>query len=202
MSLSARWITLVTLPIFAIFLFWGAQLTPLWGSSFVVSQAVISWLAVSQFGFIIFGPSGWALSMTGKHVLELKILSVGLVIATLLCWVAVPAFGQLGAAVAACTSMTISNLARVLFVRRYVGAFPFGSDIFVITAAGLALAWGSHMVTAEFSLSSFWNPISGIGCFILAYGIAGWTHLLSESEKSGICGTVRSTARLVFSRAT
>jgi O-antigen/teichoic acid export membrane protein len=200
MSLSARLVTLVTLPIFAIFLFWGAQLALLFGPSFAVSQAVVSWLAAGQFVFMIFGHSGWALSMTGKHVLELKILLVGLVIAALLCWVAVPAFGQLGAAVATCTSMAIANLARVLFVRRSIGAFPFGSDIIVITVSGIGLAWGSNVLMAQFSIPLFWNTVSSIGCFVLAYGIACWTYLLSESEKGAIYEAARSTARILFGR--
>jgi O-antigen/teichoic acid export membrane protein len=200
-SLSIRWITLVTVPIFAIFLLWGAQLTHLLGPSFAVSQAVVCWLAAGQFVFMIFGHSGWALSMTGKHFLEVKILSVGLIIAAALCWVAVPAYGQLGAAVATCSSMVIVNLARTLFVRRFLGAFPFGGDIFVITAAGIGLAWGSNVVIAQFSLSSFWSAVSGIGCFVLTYGIASWTYLFSESEKSGIHGAVSSTARMLLSRA-
>ena len=200
MSLSARWSALVTVPIFAIFLFWGAELTLLFGPSFGASQAVVSWLAAGQFVFMIFGPSGWALSMTGRHVLELKILSAGLVIATLLCWAAVPAFGQLGAAVATCTSVATVNIARVLFVRRAIGAFSFGSDIIVITAAGIGLAWGSSAVAAQFSLPAFWEAVAGIGTFVPAYAVAAYLHLLSESEKCGIQEAVSSTARMVFSR--
>src|SRR5258708_37600340 len=112
---------------------------------------------------MIFGHSGWALSMTGTHFLELKIFWVGLVIAAILCWVAVPAYGQFGAAIATCTSMAIANLARVLFVRRSLGAFPFGGDVFVITAAGIALAWGSNMAVPQLSLSSVSGAVSGIG---------------------------------------
>jgi O-antigen/teichoic acid export membrane protein len=202
MSLTARLITLVTVPIFAIFLFWGAQLTHLFGPSFAVSQTVVSWLAVGPFVSMIFWPSHCALSMTGKHVLELKILSMGLVVATLLCWVAVPAFGQLGAAVATCTSVVFANLARVLIVRRSIGRFPLGTDIFVITAAGIGLALGSSVVIAQLPLSSFWSIVCGIGCFLLAYGVAGWTHLLSESEKHGITWAVRSMAPILFSKGT
>jgi len=200
MSLSARLITLVTLPIFAIFLFWGAQLTHLFGPSFAGSQAVVGWLAAGQFVFMILGPSGWALSMTGKHILEVKILSIGLVLATLLCWVAVPAFGQLGAAIATCASMAITNLARVLYVRRSIGALPFGGDIFIIVATGIGLAWASNAVVAQFSLPSYWNAFSGITCFLLAYGAAGWAYLLTEAEKRGIHSTVGSGTRMVFSR--
>lgn len=199
MSSSARWITLVTVPIFAVFLFWGAQLTLLFGSSFAASQAVVSWLATSQFIFMIFGASGWALSMTGRHLLELKILLAGLVIATLLCWFAVPAFGQLGAAVATCTSVAIANLARLLIVRRSIGSFTFGRDIFIITATGIGLAWCSNLALAQVSVPPFWSAVCGIGIFVSAYAVVSWTHLLSEPEKSGISGALRSRARMLKS---
>ena len=198
MSLNARLIALVTVPVFAIFLFWGAQLTLLFGPSFAASQAVVGWLAAAPLVSMIFWPSACGLSMTGRHFLELKILSAGLVIATVLCWFAIPAYGQLGAAVATCFSVVIANLARVLFVRRFIGAFPFGTDIFVITAAGVGLAWGSSMVVAQLSLPWFWNTVSGIACFVLAYAVAGWSHLLSESERSGIRAAVRSMAPVLF----
>jgi O-antigen/teichoic acid export membrane protein len=195
MSLSARWVTLVTLPMFAIFLFWGTQITRLFGPSFATSQAVVGWLAASQFVFVVFGPSGWALSMTGKHVLELKILLGGMVVAALLCWVAVPALGQLGAAVASCISMATMIFARVLFVRRSIGAFPFGGDIFAIVPAGIGIAWAIDLLVAQFPLSALWSTVCGIGCFILAYGIAAWAHLLNETEKRGILNALEYATR-------
>jgi O-antigen/teichoic acid export membrane protein len=189
MSLTARLVTLVTLPIFAIFLFWGAEIALLFGSSFAVSQAVVSWLAISQFVLMIFGPAGWALSMTGKHVLEVKILTAGLILSAVLCWIAVPALGQLGAAIATCCSITVVNFVRLLFVRHSIGMFPFRRDIFVITAAGIGLAWASNLLVAQLSLSIFWSSACGIGCFVLAYGIAGWIYLLSDAERNGISRT-------------
>jgi O-antigen/teichoic acid export membrane protein len=193
-SLTARLVTLVTLPIFAIFLFWGAPITRLFGASFVTSQAVISWLALSQFVVSVFGPCGWALSMTGKHVLEVKILAAGLVLSALLCLVAVPAFGQLGAAVATCCSVATVNLLRMLFVRRSIGGFPFRADIFAITAAGIGLAWASHLLVAQFALSMFWSTACGIGCFAVAYAVAGWMQLLNVTEKDGISRAIRDGA--------
>lgn len=202
MSSTIRWITLVTAPIFALFLFWGAQLTVLFGPSFAASQAVVGWLAAGQFGIMILGPAGWALSMTGRHVLELKILSAGLVVAALLCWVLAPAYGQLGAAVAMCVSVAIANLARLLFVRRSIGAFPFGSDVLGITAAAIGLAWASDALMGQLSLPALWSSACGIACFVLAYAIAGWTCLLDESERSAIRGALGTTARILSSKAT
>jgi O-antigen/teichoic acid export membrane protein len=201
MSLTARWATLATLPIVAIFLFWGAQLTLLFGDSFAVSQAVVAWLAAGQFVVAVLSRCGWALSMTGRHLLELKILSAGFLTAVLLSSVAVPAYGQLGAAVATCASVAITNVARLLFVSRALGAFPLGRDIVVITAAGIALAWASSAVVAELPLTSFWSTSCGIACFLVAYGISSWMGLLNELERHGIRRALRHTGRAAFRSA-
>jgi O-antigen/teichoic acid export membrane protein len=185
-SVSTRWIALVTVPVFAIFLFWGAQLTQLFGPSFAVSQSVVSWLAASQFVFVIFGTAGWALSMTGRHMLELKIMSAALVLATFLCWIAIPLFGQLGAAVAMCTSWALANLARALVVRHSSGAFPFGREIVLIAAAGIALAWASSAMIAQFSSPSLWSAASGIGCFAATYAVIAWAYFLEDDERTEI----------------
>jgi O-antigen/teichoic acid export membrane protein len=200
MSLSARLITLVTVPIFAIFLFWGAQIALLFGPSFAVSPAVVSWLAAGPLICVMFWPAATGLSMTGRHVLELKILAAGLAIVTLLCWLVVPAFGQLGAAIATCASLAMVNLARVVAVRRFIGAFPFGSDIFLIAAAGVGLAWVSDAVLAQSSLPSFWNTIFAIGCFLVSYAVAIWVHLLSDWEKLGIRRAATGAAGILSSK--
>jgi O-antigen/teichoic acid export membrane protein len=188
MSMTARWIALGTVPIFAILLFWGSQLTLLFGASFTSSPAVVAWLAASQFVVVLFGPAGWALSMTGKHVLEFKILVIGLIVATISCALAVPVYGQLGAAIATSLSVATTNLVRVVFVRRSAGAFPFAADVFVITAVGLVAAWVCDVVVAQLSSPGFWSAIAGSACFLTVYAVAGWTCLLDANEKGGIRG--------------
>lgn len=191
MRLNARLIAFFTLPVFAIFLFWGSEIALLFGPSFAVSQAVVAWLAVAPYVYMICWPAGCALSMTGRHFLELKILLVGLVIATVLCWFAVPVYGQLGAAVAMCVSVVVANLLRLGFVHGYLRALPFGPDVFLITAAGVALAGASHAAVSSFALPWFWNLALGIGCFAAAYVAAAWFFLLTPSERSGIRAAIR-----------
>jgi O-antigen/teichoic acid export membrane protein len=200
MSLNARLIALFTVPVFAVFLFWGAQLALLFGPSFAVSPTVVAWLAAAPLVSMIFWPTACALSMTGRHFLELRILAGGLVVATVLCWFAVPAYGQLGAAVATCLSVVIVNFARIAFVRRAIGRFPFGADLFVIVGAGVALAWCSDLIVAQLALPGFWNVAVGIGCFMLAYATAAWSHLLGESERSDIRAAAAGLAPRFFGK--
>lgn len=201
MSQVARWVTLGTFPVFAIFLFWGAQLTPLFGASFNTPQSTVSWLATGQFVFVIFGSCGWALSMTGKHVLELKILTAGLIISVLLCWLAIPVFGQPGAAAATCCTALVVNTVRVLFVRRRIGALPFGGDIFRIIAPGLALAWACDAAVRQLAMAPLPQLAAAIGSFVVGYSILAWSGLLQPSERSGLREAARNTARTVLGSA-
>ena len=200
LSQNARWISLVTAPIFAVFLFWGSKITLLFGSSYSISQPVVVWLATAQYVFLVFAPCGWALSMTGKHLLELKILAVGLALSALACWIAVPAYGQLGAAAATCAATLVANAARIAFVRRSIGALPFKPDVLVITVTGIVLAWGSREVTDHMTGSTFWNTLAGILCFAVLYSITGWISLLNDVERAGLVDTVARRTRFLFKR--
>lgn len=194
MSTSARLVALLSVPVFGVFLFWGAQLTLLFGRSFDTPQAVLGWLAASQYVFIVLGPSGWGLSMTGRHVLELAILVGGLAVAALLCWYAIPVYGQLGAAFASFAAVTLTNLARVSCVRRAIGAWPFGADVLRITAAGIGLAWVCNAATVALLSDPFWRAFWGIACLLCGYGALAWAWLLDDAERRGLCTTFASIA--------
>jgi O-antigen/teichoic acid export membrane protein len=200
LSQNARWVTLVTLPIFAVFLFWGAKITLLFGASYSIQQPVINWLATCQYVFLVFAPCGWALSMTGKHVLELKILSLGLALSAIACWAAVPAYGQMGAAVATCAAMVLANVVRILFVRGSIGTLPFRGDVFLITAVGLALAWGTREVTRQLDWPPLWNAAAGIAAFGALYAVTCWTTLLNETERLALHGALARRSRTLLGR--
>jgi O-antigen/teichoic acid export membrane protein len=177
MSLTFQWIALGTLPVFAIFLFWGAQLTQLFGPSFTISPAVVAWLAGGQFLLALFGPMGWALSMTGRHVLEFTVLATGLVVAAVLCAIAVPAHGQLGAAIATFCAIAFVNASRMLYVRRVLGAFPLDGRLVVFAVAAIGLALVAKLVAVRLPVGLFWSSGGGLGLFLSCYAGACWWYL-------------------------
>ncbi len=176
-----QWIALGTLPVFAVFLLWGAQLAQLFGPSFAISTAVVAWLAGGQFVLALFGPMGWVLSMTGRHVLEFRILASGLVVAVVLCAIAVPSHGQLGAAIASFCAIAFVNGARMLYVRRALGAFPFDVRLLLFAAAGMGLACLAKLLAVRLPLGPFWSSCAGVGAFVACYAGAGWLYI----RKSG-----------------
>ena len=183
---TVRWIALGTVPPVVALSFWGAPLIPLLGESFRTSAAVVAWLATGQLIAVVFGPAGWALSMTGRHVLELGILVVGLCVATLACAIAVPAYGPIGAAIATCSSIALTNVLRVLCVRRTFGSLPFGADVVAIVAVGLAAAVASYGALALADLPPVAAAALGMACFAGVYAAAAWTLLLRAAEKEAV----------------
>jgi O-antigen/teichoic acid export membrane protein len=190
MSLTFQWIALGTLPVFAIFLFWGAQITQLFGPSFTISPAVVAWLAGGQFVLALFGQMGWALSMTGRHVLEFRILASGLAVAAVLCFIAVPVYGQLGAAIATFCAIVIVNGSRMFFVRRALGGLPLDGRLVLFAAAGLSVAFAAKLASAQLPLGLFWSCCAGVGIFLPCYVAACWWYLHTTATRRARGATV------------
>lgn len=201
MSLTARWIALVTAPLFALFLFWGSEFTRLFGPSFHAPQGVVAALALGQYLIAILGPVGWALSMTGRHFRELGILTAGLAVATVAGALAIPAWGQWGAALATLAAIAVANLGRVLAARAVVGRLPVGGDVLRITALGIGLAAFFELATSSLSWPAPVCAACAAGGFLLSYAACAWHFLLDAGEKRQLHGACRALAGRLAGKA-
>ncbi len=186
MSAAIRWIAVGTLPALAIFVFWGSQLIQVFGASFTISPFVIGVLAAGQSVQALFGPAGWALSMTGRHVLELKILIAGLLLSLVLCLLMVPRMGQSGAALAIFSAITAINLLRLVCVRNTLRGLPYDYTLLLGAVATLGLAWITRAAVDWFIAPGVASTVAGIGLFLLMYGIACWRRLRAVLLGGGI----------------
>jgi O-antigen/teichoic acid export membrane protein len=186
MTAAIRWIALGTLPALAIFVFWGAQLIQVFGASFTIPASVIGVLALGQSVQALFGPAGWALSMTGRHLLELKILVTGLVLSFLLCFFMVPRMGQFGAAVAICSAITATNLLRLLCIRRTLHALPYDLTLLFGAIATLGLAWTSRTLVDWLIEPGITRTATGVALFMFVYGITCWKRLRAILTGGGV----------------
>ncbi|MGE0030807.1 MAG: lipopolysaccharide biosynthesis protein [Steroidobacteraceae bacterium] len=193
-KLTVRWIALGTAPVFALFLFWGVAATRLFGPSFELPQAVVAWLACAQYLVAVLGPAGWVLSMTGRHCTELGILSAGLLVAVLCGGLAIPAFGQLGAAVSTAAAIAVATIGRVLFARRALGRLTVGRDVAVVTATAVGLAALVAWLAASLPWPAAARAAAGAGGFLLAYGACAWRLLLERDERQQLRDAGRALA--------
>jgi len=186
MSSAIGWIALGTLPALAVFVFWGSQLIQVFGASFTISSSVIGVLAASQSVQALFGPAGWALSMTGRQFLELKILIVGLLLSVVLCLLMVPRMGQIGAALAIFSAMTATNLLRLLCVRKTLRALPYDITLLFGAIATLGLAWITRTLVDWFIAPGILSTALGVSVFLAAYVAVCWRRLRAVLLGNGV----------------
>ena len=153
----ARWCYTLGLPFFLAFVVYGGPLLSLWGAEFSAAWPVLVLLAVGYLANVSTSAAGTVLVMGEKQNVELGNSVLALVLGLALDVALIPVLGIVGAAVAAGASMTAVNLLRVIQVRRYWGANPFGWEYLkptLIGAAAAALVWGADRVLA---------PAAGLG---------------------------------------
>ena len=175
-------IALVSCPLFAIFYFWGADLMLIFGPSYQMSAEVVRWLAASALLLTLMACAGFALSMTGKHTLELKILLLGLIASVALCAYMVPIWGQVGAACAVFISLLLVNLLRLYVVWRVLRVFHLRLAHLRILAISLLLALPLSFTVGGEGLSRIARAFGSASAYLLLYTWLTWS-LLNSSEK-------------------
>jgi O-antigen/teichoic acid export membrane protein len=124
--------------------------------------------------------------MTGRHLLELKILVTGLVLSVLLCFFMVPRMGQFGAAVAICSAITATNLLRLLCIRRTLHALPYDLTLLFGAIATLGLAWTSRTLVDWLIEPGITRTATGVALFMFVYGITCWKRLRAILTGGGV----------------
>ena len=180
---NVHMIALVSCPLFAVFYFWGTDLVLIFGPSYQVSSAVVRWLAASSLLLTLMACAGFALSMTGKHALELKILMLGLAVSVGLCAYMVPIWGQVGAACAVFSSLLVVNLVRLYAVWRVLGVFHLRFAHLRTLAGAVLLALPLSLTVGGDGVFRILRAFAGACVYLVLYAWLTWT-LLNQTEKN------------------
>ncbi len=115
---SARLVTVMALPVAAIFVFASGHVMSVFGDRFSTGAAVLAILAVGQFVNVATGSVGFLLIMSGNERLVRNNTFVFMVINILLNLILIPRFGITGAAVATAITVAAVNLSAAFLVYR------------------------------------------------------------------------------------
>ena len=119
---SARGVALASLPIGLIFIVFGRQIINLlFGADFAAASMPLAILSVGQLINAATGSVAVLLVMTGFQQRATAAMAAGAALNVLLCIVLIPAYGEVGAAIAAATSLIVSNVIMVVACRRRLG---------------------------------------------------------------------------------
>jgi O-antigen/teichoic acid export membrane protein len=175
---SARWVTVLTLPVFCVFFFQpGPTLGFVFGSSFNQAILALRILTLASFVSVIIGPANAGLSGLGHPLANLTSAGSSLAINVGLSFALIPTWGLIGAAVAwsvarlAYTCLCLAYIWKVYRVNPFAGQFtrplvlslvllvplfwlivlPVGSYLLLLSL--VALAYGVCLLTIPLTRS-------------------------------------------------
>lgn len=142
---SARWIFFVTLPMFLLILSRSEDmLVVVFGDGYVAAEAPLMILAAGVFVNTVSGSFGETLVAVGKPKINMVTAVVSLGVNLVLNFLLIPAYGIVGAAVAAAVSLLSATLVGGGHLYRRYGLHPFSRpQVGYLFAVSIALGTGS-----------------------------------------------------------
>ena len=172
--------------IFAGIAVFGTRLDLVFGRSFHFQQGVSLLMPVGYLLSATLAPTGYALSMTGRHRAELGILLLGGVTLVVLCRLLIPVFGQVGAASAVAASFFVINTVRFGYVARVLGFVPGHWRDLLPPVAGLVLAYLARSLVDLGFASSLPALVAACVLYGALYGAACQIVLLRPAERDAV----------------
>jgi O-antigen/teichoic acid export membrane protein len=140
---TAKWMFMVNLPMFLIVVLLSGPILAVFGEEFVAGSAALILLALANLLIAAAGISDGLLAMTGNTPVKLVNSIVQAVLSIGLCFVFIPRWGALGAAIAVLASSTAMHLLLVIEVYVLFRMLPYTGGFLKPVAAGMvALAFG------------------------------------------------------------
>ncbi|MEV6494183.1 oligosaccharide flippase family protein [Actinoplanes sp. NPDC051633] len=184
------WIVRLSLPAFAALLAFPGELLRLFGGAFAAGAAVTVILACGQLVNAATGPCGTVLNMSGKVALNMADNVATLVLNVLLNLLLIPAHGIVGAAVAWAVSLAVVNVARVVQVRRLIGALPVSRGMGTGLLAG-AVALGAGLAVGTLLPSGVVALVCGLVVIAVAYAGTVLALGLSREDRTVLRAILR-----------
>jgi O-antigen/teichoic acid export membrane protein len=180
----ARRNAILSAPVFAVVLFWGTRIDLVLGPSFVVDFPVVALVAARIFLQIIFGGSGFALSMTGWHFREAVLSGCGILFALLVCSILIPRYGQTGAALASFAALSAIHLVRYAVVRTMFRIRVVGISVAATTALAVTTSAVSYFLMSPFSDRTLPSTLLQATISIALYAGLAWPLLFTSQDRA------------------
>jgi O-antigen/teichoic acid export membrane protein len=168
-----RWTLAATIPVLLVLAILPGPVLRLFGGDFVEGEAALRILIIGMIVPVMVGTVGFILIMAGRTGWDLLvylggfILDIGIAFA-----LARPeVLGIRGAAIAQASTLTMSAIARLLLVRKFLGIWPFDEwyvRLVAPTVAGGLAMWVTHAVLPGEKWLVDLVVSAGVGCAVYA----------------------------------
>jgi len=141
-----KWAFSFSLPVFLFLVALAPEIMSIFGAGFIQGAPVLYILALSQLIFVVTGPVGWIITMTGHTRLNLINACLALASTALIDFFLVPIYGGFGAAIGQATSRILLNLTRLFQVYLILRIHPYRWNYFKPLLSAIFAATGVWMV--------------------------------------------------------
>lgn len=124
LSFAARILTLVTIVMAGVLIFGGRYVLDLFGPGFSDGYVLLQVLLVGQCVNALCGSVGSIMKMTGHQNQSCVIMVVAMLVNIGLCFLLIPRYDAMGAAIAVAVSLSIWNLIMVIYCLSVIGLNP------------------------------------------------------------------------------
>ncbi len=197
-----RWALAATIPVLLVLAVLPGPVLRVFGDEFGGGDEALRILIVGMIVPVMVGTVGFILIMAGRTGWDLVVYLGGVVIDVgLALALARPGvLGIRGAAIAQACTLTLSALARLFLVRRFLGIWPFDAGyarLLVPAALGAAAMFGAHLVLpdATWLINLLASAVTGT----LVYGVAMLLVGLPANERAkalSVLGRITGRSRV------
>jgi O-antigen/teichoic acid export membrane protein len=183
--LTSRWTFTLNLPFFLFAVLFPTQLMGLFGAEFVDGASALIVLAFAGLVNSSTGTSGALLDMSGHTKVKLINATIGVAASVVLSVALIPAFGVLGAAVAALGATASVNVLRLVQLRVLTGLSPYDRSFLV--PIGAAMAAGAAALAMLALAGSMPGPIQvllGGGALLAVYAAVLMRFGMSQQDRA------------------
>ncbi|TQS45506.1 oligosaccharide flippase family protein [Cryptosporangium phraense] len=133
---ASVWITVVSFPLYLVFVAWPGEVLRLFGPGFSAGAVALAILAGATLVNLATGPVSTLLLMSGRSTLTLAVTLTSLSGSVALAAALIPHFGVTGAALAKGAAVVGENIAVTVIVRRTVGVRTLSRPLWLAAAGG------------------------------------------------------------------
>jgi O-antigen/teichoic acid export membrane protein len=172
-KIVTKWVFSLGFPITLLVMIFSQEILAIFGQDFAIGTASLIVLSIGQFINSTTGPLGLLITMSGRSKITLLNTAFYFFLQAGLCFLLIPQYGVLGAALAAATSLGFLNAVQLLQVYLILRMHPFRAGLLKPLVAGGASALIVSLAKTSFLQMD--NPVLplvlGASIFLVVYGL-------------------------------
>jgi O-antigen/teichoic acid export membrane protein len=183
----AKWVFSLSLPALLLMAIFSREIMAIFGSDFAVGATSLIVLSLGQLMNSVSGPLGVMIDMSGRSKITLLNSVLHLLLQIGLCFLLIPRYGIMGAAVANAISVSFQRAIRLVQVHLILRMHPFRVEFFKPLVAGgaswLVLSLIRTSSILQIGNSALFLVLVGSSIFLAVYGLTLYQLGFDEEDK-------------------